>query len=236
MKINNKILSVPPYISTGWNNITSLRIKDSVLLIQLRKGDIIEIPGLDDLTIQQIFLMHASALEEGEKITNLQTFPNPMETRVDVPFRLGVGLGSMQDIGSSIFQHDPSQVNAPTIPDEILEKIISITRIVTPDGLQVLSKAEEGCNCVHCQIAQVLVKLDESTSFVLKNSPPIHSEVVSQKELAFQQWDIKQTGDSLFSVTNKLDPYEHYSVFLGEPIGCTCGKTGCDHIVAVLKS
>lgn len=235
MNISNKILSIPPYISTNWYNITSLRLKNAVLFIELKSGDLIEIPELDQLTIQQIFAMHANALEEEEKIKELQAFPNPMETRVDLPFRLGVGMGSIQDIGSSIFQHDPSQANAPKIPDEILEKIISITKIVTPEGLQVLSRAEEDCHCVHCQIARVMTKLEDSGTSLF-NSPTTLPGITSQTEPPFQQWDIQQTGENLFSVTNRLEPFEQYNVFLGETIGCTCGKIGCEHIVAVLKS
>ena len=43
-------------------------------------------------------------------------------------------------------------------------------------------------------------------------------------------------NDKLFTVINKLDQQEKYNVFLGEPVGCTCGKQGCEHMLAVLKS
>ena len=48
--------------------------------------------------------------------------------------------------------------------------------------------------------------------------------------------EITQTGDKLFTVVNKLDPQENYHVYLGHPVGCTCGKQGCEHILVVLKS
>jgi hypothetical protein len=35
---------------------------------------------------------------------------------------------------------------------------------------------------------------------------------------------------------NPLDHKEHYNVFLGDPIGCSCGNNNCEHIQAVLKS
>ncbi|NGX33463.1 MAG: hypothetical protein K1060chlam4_01531, partial [Candidatus Anoxychlamydiales bacterium] len=40
----------------------------------------------------------------------------------------------------------------------------------------------------------------------------------------------------LYRVTNPLDENEHYSVFLKDPIGCTCGKKNCEHVKAVLNS
>ena len=40
----------------------------------------------------------------------------------------------------------------------------------------------------------------------------------------------------LIVVTNPLDANEHYNVFLGDPIGCTCGQKNCEHIRAVLNS
>ena len=33
-----------------------------------------------------------------------------------------------------------------------------------------------------------------------------------------------------------LDPNEHYNVFLGTPLGCTCGEKDCEHIRAVLST
>ena len=61
-------------------------------------------------------------------------------------------------------------------------------------------------------------------------------EIVSDAELHFREWDIKQLEKQLYNVTNPLDTTEHYQVFLGTPLGCTCGKTNCEHIRAVLNS
>jgi hypothetical protein len=61
-------------------------------------------------------------------------------------------------------------------------------------------------------------------------------EEISDDDLKFRDWEIAQTEANLYSVTNPLDPSEHYSVFLGEPLGCTCGSKNCEHIKAVLKS
>jgi len=61
-------------------------------------------------------------------------------------------------------------------------------------------------------------------------------EEVSDEDLTFQDWEVKQEGDKLYLVTNPLDRDERYRVFLGKPLGCTCGKTNCEHIRMVLSS
>jgi hypothetical protein len=85
------------------------------------------------------------------------------------------------------------------------------------------------CNCFHCQIARVLKPNKEDTQ---QNE----EQEISAEDLQFEQWIITHTGDQLYSVINKLDDSEQYNVYLGEPIGCTCGQTGCEHLLAVLKS
>jgi hypothetical protein len=61
-------------------------------------------------------------------------------------------------------------------------------------------------------------------------------EMVSDEELKFRSWDVVQTGEKLYLVCNPIDSKEHYNVYLGEPIGCTCGQTHCEHIRAVLNT
>ncbi len=59
---------------------------------------------------------------------------------------------------------------------------------------------------------------------------------VKEEDLRFQQWTACRLEENMYSVTIKLDSIEHYHVYLGDPMGCTCGKKGCEHIVAVLLS
>jgi hypothetical protein len=100
--------------------------------------------------------------------------------------------------------------------------------IASEDALQML-KSESHCNCIHCQIAK---SFNQSSQH-----PEQHiDEDITEDDLRFQQWDITQTGDKMFTVVNRLDNREKYNVYLGQPVGCTCGKTGCEHILAVLKS
>ncbi len=65
---------------------------------------------------------------------------------------------------------------------------------------------------------------------------PLVEEEISSEELSFQQWEIVQTGENLYQVVNRLDRADSYRVYLGDTIGCTCGKDGCEHVIAVLKS
>lgn len=241
MKININIFSIPPVISTHWENVKSLRMQDAALIISLSDGEPVSITNLDEPTIQLIFATHAQYLEQQISDKFQQFFPLmglpqlPIEPnalhRIDIPFRLG---GSLEELGSSLL-HNPAQSNVSDIPIEILQKIVAITKIISPEGIAVLPKPEPNCNCVHCQIAKVVNKEHDDDQTIELRSPAKEEEV-TKEDLHFQQWEIKQTGENLFDVINKLNSHENYHVFLGDPIGCTCGHTGCEHIIAVLKS
>lgn len=233
MKINQKILNIPPYISTSWSHVKSLHMAGTALVVTLIDGATVVIPNLDRIALEAIFNTHATIIEQGQlEDQNLQhtdMFPN--EQRLDIPFRIGVG--SLEEFGAAL-QHNPSQAATPDIPNEILEKIIAITKIVTPEGIT-LPKPEAHCNCVHCQIARGMEgAIAEVPVGQLKDAQA--EEIITDADLHFQQWQIIHNGSQMYTVINKLDTLERYNVFLGEPIGCTCGKIGCEHIVAVLKS
>ena len=220
MQVTDKILSLPPYISTAWKNIVSIHVETRpyghVLLIELVTGTKVEVPNLDPKLMEQIFSMHALVLEkEGSQ--------NPIATQTfAIPFPFPIeGL-------TSTLQHNPEQADTPPLPPEMLEKIQSLKGIL-PEDLTSLQKAEPHCNCPYCQITRAI------TGDLVEATPQIEEEV-SVADLTFRNWDIKQEGNKLFSVTNPLDNKEHYSVFLGEPVGCTCGSKNCEHIQAVLRS
>jgi len=61
-------------------------------------------------------------------------------------------------------------------------------------------------------------------------------EEVSAEDLKFRDWDIVQSGDDVYIVTNPLNAEEQYNVYLGNPVGCTCGQPNCEHIRSVLNS
>jgi len=165
--------------------------------------------------MEKIFTMHAHIVEEGPQ--------NPVATQtfaIPLPFPIeGV---------TSVLQHNPEQADAPPLPPEIIEKIQSLKGVL-PEDLSQIQKAEPHCNCPYCQITRAVTG-------TLEEVPAQIEEEVSAEDLTFRNWDIKQEGDRLYSVTNPLDTKEHYNVFLGEPLGCTCGNKNCEHIQAVLRT
>lgn len=230
IKVTDKILSIPPYISTNWSRIAALHMKGSVLAITLVDGDTLHIPNLNSETIQLIFQNHAIYLEKeqssstaGADLTQFKEVMDQEEPSIRLAF------GSSIDGMNGMMQHNPSQADAPDLPPEILQKIGAITKILAPTEDLLLPKSEAGCNCFHCQIARALNAASNKTLIV--EEPEITDE-----ELNFQQWTITQTGEKMYLVANRLDEHEKYNVYLGQPIGCTCGNEGCEHILAVLKS
>lgn len=230
IKITDKILSIPPYISTSWSRIAALHMKGSLLAITLVDGDTIHIPNLNSETINLIFQHHAIhlgkeqfiSLNSDSEVSKLKEMVEQGEPSIRLAF------GSSSDGLGGMMQHNPGQADAPDLPPEILQKIGAIAKIIAPAEELLLPKAEVGCNCFHCQIARIL---NPTPSY------PVAEELeVTAEDLNFQQWLITQTGEKLFLVVNPLDEREKYNVFLGEPLGCTCGKQGCEHILAVLKS
>lgn len=220
MNITYKILSIPPYISTAWKNIVSLQVEarpfGHALVIELLTGRKVEIPNLDRQVIEKVFFIHAKVVEEEGKEANVMTASLPF------PFS---NLGGF----TTILQHNPGQKDAPDLPQEMLEKITEMAKNFLPEDTSTLDQAEPGCNCPYCQILRAFVKEAE------EEVAPVEEEVTDE-DLKFRSWDIKQDNDKLYSVTNPLDKTEHYTVFLGSPLGCTCGHKNCEHIQAVLRS
>jgi hypothetical protein len=251
MKITSKILHYPPYISTRWNYIQAIYLKGEHLIVCLKDTSVIKIPDLTPEMLETIFNAHAQFLEsdhsslEGStdhtpkvqpptkmpgSFSHFPFLPNPanfslsasnqspIDGNLESPLRFG--FGSLENLGAAM-HHNWAQSNMPDLPQEILSKIAAVAKIVAPDEVEAMPKPEPHCNCTYCQIARALQDPEEE---------------VNDVELTFQQWEIIQTGERLYSVVNRLDSHEKYSVYLGHPVGCTCGKEGCEHILAVLKS
>lgn len=237
MKINDKILSIPPYISTSWNYVKSLQMKGPFLVITLMGGESINIPNLKADILEQVFTAHANYLEktlENPKNTSPGTSSFSNLESLDMPFKLGIG--SIDGLGNPLM-HNPAQKDSPDIPKPILQKIAAIAKIISPEDILAMPKAEPHCNCLHCQIARAINHVVEPEQIREEEHANHHSDdEVKDEDLVFQQWDVAQAGDKLFNVTNRLDTQERYSVYLGHPVGCTCGKSSCEHIIAVLKS
>jgi hypothetical protein len=220
IKITEKVLSLPPYISTSWKNISSLRLENRafghVFLIELASGGVVEIPNLDLKILETVFTTHARVIEQEHSPQNTmtQTFTFPFALPIE-------GI-------TSILQHNPEQSDAPPLPAEMLDKLKSVKEIL-PQDLSSMPKSEPHCNCPCCQILRAITQ--EETP-----EPALIEEPVSEEDLKFKTWDIKLENDKLYCVTNPLDPKEYYHVFLGDPLGCTCGEPKCKHIDAVLRT
>lgn len=220
MKITDKILSIPPYISTSWKNIVSLQVEPRsiglVLVIELITGSKVEIPNLERPLLEQVFASHAKVIEDEGK-GSLMTTPMPF------PF----AFPNLEGL-TSMIQHNEEQKESPPLPAEMLNRIAEMTKGLLPEDLSSIQQPQPHCNCPHCQVMRAVLGTYEK--------PSIIEEEVSDADLTFRSWDIKQENDKLYSVTNPLDNKEHYNVFLGDPLGCTCGNKNCEHIQAVLKT
>ena len=228
-KINRKILSLPPYLSTSWKNINLLHTKQegatSILVVTLQNGSKIEIPNLDAETIKEVFVAHSQFLEQ-MATEGKETKPVANPAKGNIAFSMGVpfpfnGVEGMENF-SSFLQHNPAQAHAPDLPPEMIEKIQAITKAMGLNLEQMtIPKGEPHCNCMYCQIARAIYNESEQGASSKQDEG---EEEVSSEDLNFRTWDIKQAGDKHYLVTNPLDQNEHYQVYLGTPIGCTCGQ------------
>lgn len=240
MKITEKILSIPPYISTSWENVRSLQVDSqsdtSILVITLYDNKTVYVRGLNTTLIEAIFAMHAKVIQQ------VQEKPRTLSELGDIDFLKGnlnpelpdlpIRFGIATDEGMSpITRHNPAQADAPNLPPEILNKVAAVAKILGIDGQASLSLTEADCNCFHCQITRAIqkgIEISESGSDI--------EESVTEEDLRFCNWDIHVIGDALYEVINRTDKEDSYTVFLGESISCTCGSKTCEHIRAVLES
>lgn len=234
MKVSKKFLSIPPYISSSWDHINSIRLQNTDLLIHLKTGETVTVPNLKPEVLEAIFNFHAIYLDEKEckpveHAVPVQQKSHLAENPGESTFKIGFGGTPTM---SAAMQHNPELADSPELPPEVLAKISAISKIVSPEDV-LIPKAEPHCNCPYCQIARSIhgsiVEVD------ISHTKDENEEEVKEEDLRFQEWDIIQSGEKLFTVTNKLDSHEKYSVYLGHPVGCTCGKDGCEHILAVLR-
>ena len=219
MFITPQILSIPPHLSTTWKNIVSLHaipsqteVNSFNLVVILSNRMRVIVPKLTQADISKVFEAHARF-----------TSPTPA---LSLP--LSDNTNPLPPFASSM-QHNSSEADAPELPKEILGKIGGIAKVLGMNDLSELPKPEPHCNCPFCQIMKAFHSPEAETL-------PLIDQEVSEEDLAFRTWDIKQTAEKLYTVSNPIDESEHYSVYLGEPLGCTCGQKNCEHIHAVLKT
>jgi hypothetical protein len=259
-KISDKILSLPPYLSTSWVNIDALKMEGEYLLVWLKDGGEAKIPGLTEEDLDLIFQAHSEYLEKEESAVSKDCSKKQEQTlqpeavsdalkklsklfasgsggqqgESPIGFPLQFGFGEGIEGMAAAMQHDPSHSNSPDLPQEVLDKIASIAQVLGKDEGLVVPEAEPHCNCFHCQVAKAIqggigIEVDEEVDEEIE-------EEVTEEDLKFRQWDIKQESDQVYMVSNPLDSNEVYHVYLGTPIGCTCGESNCEHIRSVLES
>ncbi|NGX61392.1 MAG: hypothetical protein K940chlam9_00877 [Chlamydiae bacterium] len=255
VKIDEKMICVPPYISTTWEQVAFLQSEEDAdaatftLAIHLREGKAVRIPHLDASLIDIAFAAHIKYLEtKGEKpppqekkseepqnfgalLQQLTGISPDQLSKIPIQFRIGgiPGIPDMENMDVAL-QHNQPHAQTPDLPPEVLGKIVQMVKMMIGDEVHNFPKAEPHCNCPHCQVARVLHGTEKETT------QREEEEEVSDEDLTFRTWDVAQTGEDLYTVTNPLDLSEQYSVFLGEPVGCTCGEAHCEHIKAVLYS
>lgn len=251
IKITEQMISIPPYISTTWDNVVFLQTMETdgtenlILVVHLIYGKMVEIPNIDPSLVDAAFLAHKQFIENAghptvppmdmqpktmgnlfQQITGL-----PPEQLSNLPIRLGIsslpGFGGIE----MAFQHNQEQADATNLPNEVLEKVASMVKMLSGGDLGSFPKPEPHCNCMHCQVSRAIHGITKASSATQEIE-----EEVDPADLRFRTWDICQSGENLFKVSHPLDPKEQYSVFLGSPVGCTCGKSRCEHIEAVLYS
>lgn len=219
MIINQKILSIPPHLSVSWKQIASIHKEGSSLVVLLSTGSRIDVPNLAENIIEQIFNMHAQVLQ-------LEQEP---QTTPGMPLKFG--FEGMENFGN-MMQHSSEQSDSPDLPSEMLGKISNLAKALGMQDTNLeLPEAEPHCNCPFCQIAKAMANATDQIQESEEQEEP-----VSEEDLHFRDWDISQEADKLYIVKNPLDTEEHYQVFLGAPVGCTCGDKNCEHIRAVLNS
>ena len=226
MNITPQILSIPPYLSTTWKNISSMHAipegETFKLFVMLASRMRVVVPDLDKESVESIFEAHALYGSQATALPTQQEIILPSAT-----FSLPSSTNGLELLNAAS-QHNPAQANAPQLPKEILEKIAGIAKVLGLDTAEHLPKAEPHCNCPYCQIARAF----QGTTGPIASE----EEIVSAEDLQFRNWDIQQSADQLYTVTNPLDQAENYSVYLGDPLRCTCGQKNCEHIRAVLSS
>lgn len=206
MKITPTILSIPPYLSTTWSNIAALRVDTDSNLI-------VTLHNGSEIEVPGLNPDNLNAVFEAHT-----RYGNTGES--NVLLRLDNVINPM----ASAMQHNPEQAHLDPLPPEMLKKISEMAKVLGLDDASVLPKAEPHCNCPYCQVARAFAGEEKE------------EEIVDENDLHFRDWEVAQKGDKLYLITNPLDINEHYNVFLGDPLGCTCGQKNCEHIRAVLNT
>ena len=248
MNITHTHITIPPYISTTWERVSSLFMKETALIVSMLDGREISIPDLTPDIVEHVFSAHAEFLGNQIKKNNLSkdTRKTVIQEETEQFFPLPFSIQTLENMGQmgQMLQHNPAHSDLPQIPPDIAAKIASLAKVISEEEILSMPLPESKCNCLYCQINRILratigqnLENEEqktpSTPNLLKQD---ENETVTDEDLKFEEWAVQEIRENMYSVTSKLDPKEQYTVYLGTPVGCTCGKSNCEHIVAVLRS
>jgi len=236
---------------------------ESLLVVTLTNGAQICIPSLEDSLVRRIFRVHAEVIEQTARAPSTgaslsSTAPpdmllHPLTEKVlagdQQPSSHGDSAGPMTlpasqasilddlplhpealaELEGHLLEHQPILADHPPLPTLLLQRMALMGRFLHPSLVAQLPRAESGCSCPFCQIHRVLHGEPPDTAL----SP---GEEVLPEELQFRSWEVKALGDHQVEVSNPEDPTESYQVFLGDPLGCTCGQPKCEHLRAALQA
>ncbi len=244
IKMTSKLLSIPPYLSTNWGEVSALQIAQDehgfpVLLVTLKHGEEVAIPNLPSPMLAAAFELHARSLEKQAEVplpvnNPFEMFFNMLNTPLDLPPPLFQALARNESVSSDLhgavdvqLKHAPELSQTPDLPEALTTKMREMAEM-SGEALKKRFIPIEGCNCPHCQVGRLFGATDTPATQ--------EDEPVSDADLTFREWDIQSVGERLYRVSHPLDKEESYHVFLGTPVGCTCGEQGCVHLHAVLRS
>lgn len=238
MKIGPNNLHLPPYISTSWDQIKSISADESTLTLVLSSGKEVQIPNLEAEDIIAIFEAHQQYLENEEEPVAKEKKSSPSSEIQDLfsgiqnllknfkgmPIQFGVGVEGIENL----FDNLPNEKPSP----ELVKQVKQMTKMMGIN-LEDLPQPEPHSQSAYSQILRELQREKTATTPDHPDLPA--EEEISETDISFQQWHVKKAGENLYDVVNKLNPNEVYQVYLGNPVGCTCGEKGCEHLLAVLR-
>ena len=208
MIINKQLLSIPPFISTSWKDV-ELLLSDGqhTLNIYLKNGTLVKISHLLKEQLDLIFKVHQEIL-----LAQAQDMAMPLMDPVFFQF------------SGPFLEHDPELSDASPLPEEVKDKLYSLLKGLPKLDVSKLPEAHAGCMCPHCQLMN-LISINEQ-----------EEELVTDDDLKFATWDIKQIDNHHFKLQHPYDENEVYDVCLDAPIFCSCGQNQCEHIECVLRN
>ncbi|MBM3198803.1 MAG: hypothetical protein FJZ58_06075 [Chlamydiae bacterium] len=225
IRVSSQSLSVVPYISTSWSQVSSLKSipqdENWELWISLQEGSFVTIPGLTQTDLEEIFSAHASYLENSSRPSLQDT--SLLTSSFPLTFTEFQGL-------TTLLHHDPDKSNHIELPKELQDRIIALVATIPLKESLILPQAEPHCSCPHCQMVRLVEQgMQLPSSFC-------EEQETMNEETPLPSWDIKQVGKDEYLLTSTEFSQETYTVHLDSPVRCSCEINGCEHIQAVLKS